>query len=401
MRILFVADGRSPIALNWMKYFSETGHEIHLASTYPFEPSFQIESSHLIPVAFSRAIGTARITSKSTAGSLGPRLASIATPRIRTYLRQWIVPLSLPRAAQILPGLVSQIQPDLVHAMRVPYEGMLAALANSDAPLLISIWGNDFTLHAQSTPLTRRYTRTAMSRADALHTDCRRDAQLAIEWGFSKKKPITVLPSGGGVQLDLFYPSDNNDLGSMRVINPRGLRAYVRNDTFFQAVPLVAKQIPQVKFICPGMAGESAPSRWIRHFGGGDHVELLPKQSRKEMAGLFRSSQVAASITTHDGTPNTLLEAMACGCYPIAGDLESVREWIVPGKNGQLVEPDDPRRLADEIVSALRNPDLMATARKRNLGLIRNKAEYGLVMAKAVAFYEELINLHSPQAGAV
>ena len=37
--------------------------------------------------------------------------------------------------------------------------------------------------------------------------------------------------------------------------------------------------------------------------------------------------------------PEAILEAMALGCFPIAGDIESVREWITPGVNGILVDP--------------------------------------------------------------
>lgn len=44
------------------------------------------------------------------------------------------------------------------------------------------------------------------------------------------------------------------------------------------------------------------------------------------MAYLFRLADVTVSLSEDDGTPNTLLEAVACGCFPIAGDIESVRE---------------------------------------------------------------------------
>jgi hypothetical protein len=33
MKILYVADGRSPIAQNWIRYFAERGDEVYLAST--------------------------------------------------------------------------------------------------------------------------------------------------------------------------------------------------------------------------------------------------------------------------------------------------------------------------------------------------------------------------------
>ncbi len=35
MRLIFVADGRSPIAINWISGFAAAGHEVHLVSTFP------------------------------------------------------------------------------------------------------------------------------------------------------------------------------------------------------------------------------------------------------------------------------------------------------------------------------------------------------------------------------
>jgi glycosyltransferase involved in cell wall biosynthesis len=111
-------------------------------------------------------------------------------------------------------------------------------------------------------------------------------------------------------------------------------------------------------------------------------VELLPKVARPQMAELFRQAQAVLSITTHDGTPNTLLEALACGCFPIAGDLEALREWITPGVNGLLVDPGDPEALAEAILQALGDGELRARAREENLRLVRERAEYGKVMRR-------------------
>ncbi|HEY4718004.1 MAG TPA: hypothetical protein VIH14_03230, partial [Anaerolineales bacterium] len=57
MRLLFVADGRSPTALNWIEFFTGGDHEIHLASTYPCQPELKLASLHMVPVAFSAAAG--------------------------------------------------------------------------------------------------------------------------------------------------------------------------------------------------------------------------------------------------------------------------------------------------------------------------------------------------------
>lgn len=407
MRLLFVADGRSPIALNWMRYFVEQGHEVHLASTFACDPGLSFASLHIIPVALSSAKSGGQGTGDQGVGKL---LWGASLVGLRTAFKQWVGPLTLWKAAHRLRMIIDRVQPDLVHAMRIPYEGMLAALANpavnpavkpaanSAAPLLISVWGNDFTLHAPATPLMKHYTRLALQRCDGLHTDCARDIRLARAWGFPDGRAAVVLPGGGGVQMDIFYPpvvgkgeQRSQGEGSFRVVNPRGFRAYVRNDIFFQAIPEVLACLPQVRFICPGMAGEPQAERWLDELGIRDQVELLPRQTRPQLAELFRRAQVAVSLTTHDGTPNTLLEAMACGCYPVVGDLESLREWITPGVNGLLVEPAGPHGLAEAILLALQRPELRIQASEHNLALVAEHAEHGKVMRAAENFYTSLI----------
>jgi len=393
MKILYIVDGRSPIALNWMRYFVDQGHEVHLVSIYPCQPEIDLASLNILPVAFSRVVDTkTQIQELSLKSRI---LRSIARASLRTWLRHQFVPRSLPAAADKLWSLIHELQTDIVHAMRIPYEGMLAALVFNPTrqlpmPLLVSVWGNDFTLHAPATRRLAMLTHLTLERADALHTDCGRDQRLAFTWGFDPDKPAVVLPGAGGIQLDTFYPGDMGR--APLVINPRGLRAYLRTDTFFKSIPLVLVRYPEAKFICPDMAGRAEAERWVRSLEIEESVILLPRQTRPEMAALFRRAQVVVSPSTHDGTPNTLLEAMACGCTPVAGDLESIREWITPGINGLLVDPGDPQGLAEAICEALENPDLRERASKRNQALIRSRAEYQKVMGDAVGFYERLIS---------
>jgi glycosyltransferase involved in cell wall biosynthesis len=400
MRLLYVADGRSPITQNWIGHFTDSGHEVHLVSTYPIKTDLCLASLEVIPVAFGHIAGRSeRPAMRYRAGlskisELRGLLREAVPVGLRTRFRQWFGPLSLPAAADKLKQVIDRIQPDLIHAMRIPYEGMLSALAEPSVPLLISVWGNDFTLHASSTPWMSKYTRLALERASALHTDCLRDLRLARSWGFTIEKPAVVLPSGGGIQPDLFYPRPAAwvaEAGKFTIINPRGYRAYVRNDTFFQAVPAVVQSAGEIQFLCPAMSGEKRAEHWVEKLKILNSVQLLPPQSRLQMADLFRKSQIAISPTTHDGTPNTLLEAMACGCFPIAGDIESIREWITPGVNGLLFDPGDHEALAEAILLAMDQPALRHKALKHNLRLIEERADHRQVMQSAEEFYERLI----------
>ena len=395
MKLLFIADGRSPIALNWIEYFIGQGNEVHLVSLYPCEPDLDFASLNVIPVAFSGAVEQA----SAVAGGRGSFLKKIATPGVRTWLRHQFVPRSLPQAASYLQNLITNLQPDLIHAMRIPYEGMFAALALNmfpapRPPLLVSVWGNDFTLHAPATRRLSHLTKLTLQRTAALHTDCQRDLDLARQLGFSAEKPGVVLPGAGGIQMDIFYPSPSGRGAGGEggiIINPRGLRAYVRSDTFFEAVPRVLAHHPGVQFICPAMQNQPEAESWASRLGVGDSLSLLPRLSRVKMAEAYRRAQIVLSITEHDGTPNTLLEALACGCFPIVGDIPSLREWIRHGENGFLVDPGDPDSLANAIGEALRDPELRTRAREINLQLIAERAEYGSGMMRAEQFYRELI----------
>ena len=105
------------------------------------------------------------------------------------------------------------------------------------------------------------------------------------------------------------------------------------------------------------------------------------------MADVFRRAQIVASPSIHDGTPNTLLEGIACGCFPVAGDLESIREWITPDENGLLFDSNDPQSIAKAIVHCHRKQKPAGKSRRfeprddfRSCGIQAQYAEGGGVL---------------------
>ena len=138
-----------------------------------------------------------------------------------------------------------QIQPDLIHALRIPYEGIVAAAAcPPNVPLAVSIWGNDLTMQASANPLIARATRRVLARTDLLYADCQRDLDLARKWGLRPIALRSLLPGGGGIDFRSSPVRPALGTGHLPtrsnhriVINARGLREYVRNDTLLGRSP--------------------------------------------------------------------------------------------------------------------------------------------------------------------
>ena len=63
-------------------------------------------------------------------------------------------------------------------------------------------------------------------------------------------------------------------------------------------------------------------------------------------------------LSSHvEGLPNVLVEAMLCGCTPVATDCPTgPREVLDEGRFGYLVKPRDPSSIADGILKALNAP---------------------------------------------
>lgn len=397
MHIILVADGRSPITRNWIQMLSGLDYQISLISTFPCQPVHGVANQHTLPIAFSSMAGSQVSKSSSRGQSFIRKIVSHLRP-ILLRIRALAAPLTILRYKKTYRQIIDQLQPDLVHALRIPYEGMLAAATPENIPVIVSIWGNDLTFHAHTSALMGVHTRRALRRANGLLADAQRDVRLAEEWGLRAGIPTDVLPGSGGLDLDEINRSTGKKINlpfqlpedRPIVVNPRGFRpGSVHQDVFFRCLPQVLEEFPQALFVCTAMQGQPQAMKWVETLKLQDNVLLLPYLGQKALWQLFSRSLVYVSLSSHDGTPNTFLEAMACGTFPVVGDIESLQEWLENGENGLLVDPTRVDMAANAIKRALRDKNLRQQARQKNIRMLKKRAELKVVRKKAKKFYEQ------------
>jgi len=401
MKILLVADGRSPITRNWIEMLQDDGINVSLVSTYSCTPIPAVEQLATLPVAFGNLAGSQLNTGgyvKNRNHAIHKAVGSLRNVLVNT--RYSVGLWTIKGFQKKLMQIVAREKPALVHALRIPFEGMLASCTPTAIPLIVSIWGNDLTLHAHRNKLCMNWTKRTLMRVNGLMADTQRDIRLAREMGLGANKPTLIVPGGGGVdltaiqkqheiraELDALIPK-----GKVLVINPRGFRpGSVRNDIFFKAAAQIIQERQDVHFLCAAMTGQKEAVDWVRKLNIENNMHLLPYLKQEQLWALFQRCLISVSVSEHDGTPNSLLEAMAIGCLPICGNIESIREWITDGENGLLVKPGDPEELHTAILHGLNDGNLREAAKQKNQQIIRQRAEKILVR-KAVMGYLSSFN---------
>ncbi len=387
MRIAFIADGRAENFRRWAAHFTQPGDEACVLSSAPAAALPGLRRLVVLPGLLRADPALVKSSDEQAAAApAGALTACILRRRWDRFLfpawRQLKTIELLPQA-RAARAILWDFAPEVTVAFRTQNEGYVAALADVH-PWVLFTQGSDFVLMAERHILHRRLTSLAVSRADALLADCERDAAFARGYGLRPGCRAMVMPGNGGVDLRTFTPGPPTGQRERLVVCPRGLHSYLRTDVLLAAVAALSGEamLSGTVFILlatPGTVGVLEEMVAARRLPPG-MVRVLPFMSRPQLAGLLQRARAIVSPSFSDGTPNSMLEAMACGALPVMSDLASIREWIRPGANGLLFDPADPTALAAALRRALVDEALGEGAQAINRDLVREKADYERVM---------------------
>jgi len=84
------------------------------------------------------------------------------------------------------------------------------------------------------------------------------------------------------------------------------------------------------------------------------NIEIRGRVSREELLILYRGAKVYCQPSRFEGLPNSVCEAMLCGCVPVCTDVGGMRTPVEGF--GVLVPGGDPGTLAAAIAEALAGP---------------------------------------------
>lgn len=108
-----------------------------------------------------------------------------------------------------------------------------------------------------------------------------------------------------------------------------------------------------------------------------------------QVADFYRSKDVLAIASCSEGQPLPLMEAMACGCFPVATDVGIVGELITHGENGLIVERT-PEAFRDAFAWCAANLEHVRSKGQQNARMMRQQRDWTALAPSISATFEKL-----------
>lgn len=230
--------------------------------------------------------------------------------------------------------------------------------------------------------------RFALRRATKIFFQNPDDAALFRELGLAPPWVPVVIVNGSGVDVDHFAPSSLPQgpmrfLMIARLLGDKGVREYAG------AAARVMRDYPDAEFHLVGPTDTNPDGISAEEVRAWERDGVLKWHgAADDVRPHIADCHVYVLPSYREGTPRTVLEAMAMGRPIITSDAPGCRETVVDGDNGFLIAP----REVDPLVGALRRfldePALVGKMGASSRRLVEQKYDVRKVNATMLAEME-------------
>ncbi|GAB3604679.1 hypothetical protein GCM10027413_00880 [Conyzicola nivalis] len=377
MKVLLYADFRSPHSRGWRQGLVAAGIEVLAVSSEPVNGYDAVNpvdwlskrrQDFLDTSASTEPTGLRLFLKKASNSQMAHTVMNLG--RLRSRRKQ-------------LSSIIEGFQPDIIHALRIPYEGLTVLGLRTNVPRIVSTWGSDFVPMASTDVLLSAWMKRLLKRASGFQSDSRQDIERAAGYGLSTTAPRFYSAGNFGVDNDLFFVDAERPSGV--VVYPRKAKANANYAGFVEAAVQLSKR-RDLRFVAVGLL--PVREQFVAQYGETalESITMTADLTRDEMAALMRSAEVVVSPTFWDGTPVTVLEAIASGAQVIAGELPELRTLKEDGMPIELIDASSTHAIADAISAALDLDQQVATAAR-----LPDQFNREANRVRVVEFYDEVL----------
>lgn len=296
-------------------------------------------------------------------------------------------------ASEKLQEILELLQPDLVHSFEMQscsYPILKTMNVYADVKWLYSCWGSDMYFY-QKSAIHLVKIKEVLKRVDYLHTDCKRDLKTATNLGFSGNY-LGAIPGGGGYNIESFQ-NYIKPKKKRNVILVKGYEhKFGRAINIIKAIQLLELDLDNYKVVVFG--AHPIVVNYIKENELPFKCYSKNELTQQELLKIMGQSLIYIGNSVSDGMPNTLLEAIIMGAFPIQSNPGGATAEIIDhGTNGLLIEdPEDISSIKTLILKALQNMSFVEQAFLINQDIAKKRLDYAANQQKIIDLYQ-LINI--------
>ena len=227
--------------------------------------------------------------------------------------------------------------------------------------------------------------RLALRRVDKTFFQNPDDEALFRRLGILTPSAISVVVNGSGIDLAEYavapVPAAPRFLLIARLLGDKGVREYA------EAARRLRRQHPQARFSLVGWIDDSPDAIAQRELDGWVAEGALEFLGRlADVRPAIAAASVYVLPSYHEGTPRTVLEAMAMGRAIITTDAPGCRETVMEGDNGLLIPVRSVPALVEAMERFIAEPGLAERMGRRSRQVA--EAKYDVRKVNAVMLRE-------------
>jgi glycosyltransferase involved in cell wall biosynthesis len=274
-------------------------------------------------------------------------------------------PFALIRSVRAMRALIGKKRPDVIIAYTIkPVLASAFATTGDRTRRVVSLITGAGYAFTGGPELKRRISRVAASilyrlalrRVDVVIFQNPDDERLFRKLGLVGREQATKLVNGSGVDLVRFSPApmprSTTFLMIARLLKDKGIRE------FAQAAKRVKAERPDVAVILVGDLDPSPDSLTRSELDELIRCGIDYRGFVHDVRPVISECTVYVLPSYREGTPHSVLQAMAMGRAIITTDAPGCRETVRNGENGFLVRPRDCADLADAMMRFVKDHDL-------------------------------------------
>ncbi|HID07603.1 MAG TPA: glycosyltransferase family 1 protein, partial [Armatimonadetes bacterium] len=177
------------------------------------------------------------------------------------------------------------------------------------------------------------------------------------DYGVDPEKVITV---GVGVCLEPIDPAIEKRYDSRQIVFIGKDSAFIRKGVpnLLAGFALVREVIPDAQLLLIGLSPDRIPPQ-------PGVVNLGFIKDRQRLRQVLKDAALYAMTPLIDPSPGAVREAMAMKLPVVASNVDGIPEMVVDGETGYLVPPEEPKQLAQTILSLLQDENKMRSMGER------------------------------------